>query len=523
VSDSTITFVVLGAVVVLFISNRVPVAIIAIGTALALWAFDVLSIEQATSGFGEPTVLFIASLFVVSEGLDSTGVTAWVGQQLINRAGSDSRRIVLSVMVVCALLTAFITPNASVAALVPVVVVIALRLQNPTSQLLIPLAFAAHAGSLLALTGSPVNVVVSDAADQAGDGRFNFFEFALAGVPLLIGTLVIVVFLGPRLLPHRNPPALPADLTQLEAKLRKQYRIDGEFADGLYGRRYGVAELVIPPRSTLIGERFHRGMVTQSGELTVVAVLRDEVPLGDEGSELVAGDALLVRGTWKALSEHAVTDPNVLTVDQPDVVRRQVVPLGLGAKEAIAVLVGMVVLLATNAVPPVVASLLAAGVLILLRVVTIEQAYRAISWTTVILVAGMFPLSLAMRTTGAAEKLANTLVDIVGDSGPYPLLIGLFVMTAVLGQLISNMATALIVIPIALSAAAELDVAVAPVLMCISVATSAALLTPVATPANLMVMEPGAYEFNDYWKLGAPLLVWYFVIAVFWVPFVWRF
>ena len=85
------------------------------------------------------------------------------------------------------------------------------------------------------------------------------------------------------------------------------------------------------------------------------------------------------------------------------------------------------------------------------------------------------------------------------------------------------MATALIVIPIALSAAAELDVAVAPVLMCISVATSAALLTPVATPANLMVMEPGAYEFNDYWKLGAPLLVWYFVIAVFWVPFVWRF
>jgi di/tricarboxylate transporter len=147
VSDSTVTFIVLGAVVVLFVSNRVPVAIIAIGTALSLWAFDVLTIEQATSGFGEPAVLFIASLFVVSEGLDSTGVTAWVGQQLINRAGSDPRRIVLSVMIVCALLTAFITPNASVAALVPVVVVIALRLQRPTSQLLIPPAFAAHAGS----------------------------------------------------------------------------------------------------------------------------------------------------------------------------------------------------------------------------------------------------------------------------------------------------------------------------------------------------------------------------------------
>ena len=262
-------------------------------------------------------------------------------------------------------------------------------------------------------------------------------------------------------------------------------------------------------------------MATESGELTIVAAMRNEVPLGDSG-ELQAGDALLVRGTWKALSSQIGADPEVLAVDEPDVVRRQVVPLGIGAKEAIAVLLGMVALLATNAVPPVVASMLAAGVLILLKVVTIEQAYRAISWTTVILVAGMFPLSMAMRTTGAAEKLANALVDIVGDSGPYPLLIGLFIMAAVLGQLISNTATALIVIPIALSAAAELDVAVAPVLMCINVACAAALLTPVATPANLMVMEPGAYEFNDYWKLGVPVLLWYFVIAVFWVPVVWR-
>ena len=164
----------------------------------------------------------------------------------------------------------------------------------------------------------------------------------------------------------------------------------------------------------------------------------------------------------------------------------------------------------------------AAGALVLIEVVSIEQAYRVIAWTTVILVAGMIPLSTAMRTTGAAEQLAGQLVDIVGDSGPYPLLIGLFLLTAVLGQLISNMATALIVIPIALSAAAELDVAVAPVLMCLNVATSAALLTPVATPANLMVMEPGGYRFNDYWKIGLPVLAWYFVIAVFWVPVIWN-
>jgi di/tricarboxylate transporter len=160
---------------------------------------------------------------------------------------------------------------------------------------------------------------------------------------------------------------------------------------------------------------------------------------------------------------------------------------------------------------------------VLLRVVSVEQAYRAIGWTTVILVAGMIPMSTAMRVTGAADDLANALVDVVGDAGPYPLLIGVFLLAAVLGQLISNMATALIMIPVALSAAAELDVAAAPVLMCLNVACAAALLTPVATPANLMVMEPGGYRFSDYWKLGLPLAVVFLALAVFYVPLVWGF
>jgi di/tricarboxylate transporter len=523
VADSTITFIVLGVVVLVFVANRIPVAVIAMGTSLALWATGVLELDQATAGFGDQTVLFIAAMFVISESLDATGVTAWVGQQVIDRAGEERGRIVVSVGIVCALLTAFITPNASVAALVPVVVVIAVRLGHPTSQLMIPLAFSAHAGSLLALTGSPVSVVVSEAADDAGAGRFGFFEFALAGIPVAIGTIALLVVLGPRLLPLRTPTNTPADLTQLEPEIRRQYRIDGEPAEALFGRRYGVAEVVIPPRSSLIGRRFRRGMTTDSGELDVVAVLRDDKPVDDDGVDLATGDVLLVRGAWPSLSRRIAEDDAVLTVNEPDVVRRQVVPLGLGAKEAIGILVAMVVLLATNAVPPVVAALLAAGAVVLLGIVPIEQAYRSISWTTVILVAGMIPLSTAMRQSGAAEQMAGRLVDLIGDAGPYPLLIGIFVLTAALGQLISNTATALIVIPIALSAAAEMDVAATPVLMSLNVATSAALLTPVATPANLMVMEPGGYRFGDYWKIGLPILAWYFVVAIVWVPIIWRF
>jgi len=187
------------------------------------------------------------------------------------------------------------------------------------------------------------------------------------------------------------------------------------------------------------------------------------------------------------------------------------------------VLAGMVVLLASGVVPPAVAGLLAAGGMILSGVLTIEQAYRGIAWTTVILVAGMIPLSTAMVQTGAAETLADALLDVVGGSGPHLLLLGLVLLTFVLGQLISNMATALIVIPIAVSAAAELDVSPKPVLMAVCVASAAAFLTPVATPANLMVMAPGGYRFGDYWKLGLPLVGLFGVVAILLVPVIWSF
>jgi di/tricarboxylate transporter len=174
-------------------------------------------------------------------------------------------------------------------------------------------------------------------------------------------------------------------------------------------------------------------------------------------------------------------------------------------------------------VPAAVAGLLAAGGMILGRVLTMEQTYRAISWTTVILVGAMIPLSTAMDESGAAEELADGLIRVVGDAGPHALLAGLFVLTAVLGQMISNTATALIVAPIALSAAAETGVSARPVMMAVAVAAAASFLTPVATPVNLMVMEPGGYRFGDYWKLGLPMMLLFGLVAIFLVPVFWSF
>jgi di/tricarboxylate transporter len=605
------TGIIIAVAVVLFIWNRIPVVVVAMLTALSLWATGVLSLPQALGGLGDPAVVFIASLFVVSSGLEVTGVTAWAGQLLIRGAGEDSRtRLLLLTMTLVSLLTALISLNGAVAALLPVVVVIAVRLRRNSSQLLMPLVFSAHAGSMLALTGTPVNVLVSDAGSDAGVGGFGFFEFTLIGVPLLAGTMAIIILFGQRLLPERNGATMPSDFSRHAKTLVEQYglassvhrmrvrtsspligavpadislpaypglqlvavqegdaasplrrpavaegdhllvRGDAEAAaalaaemhlafreeakqeqgaETLFNQRSGLAEVVIPPRSGLIGERVFPGMVTDSGDLIILAVQRAGAEItaphatkGSGGILLQAGDTMLLQGTWKALDVH-LDDPDVLVVNSPEMVRRQAVPMGPGAKQAVAILVVMVLLLATGIVPPAVAGLLAAGAIILSGIMSVEQSYRAISWTTVILVGAMMPLSTAMVETGAAKLMAERLVDMVGDAGPTALLAGLFVLTAIMGQLISNTATALIVIPIGVAAAASMGISPRPVLMSTAVAAAGAFLTPIATPTNLMVMGPGGYTFGDYWKLGLPLLIWFFVVAVWLVPLIWRF
>ena len=142
----------------------------------------------------------------------------------------------------------------------------------------------------------------------------------------------------------------------------------------------------------------------------------------------------------------------------------------------------MVVLLATGLVPAAAAGLLAAGAILLFGILNPEEIYRSINWTTVILVGAMMPLSTAITETGAAKLLAEGLIYLVGGFGPRALLAGLFVLTAVLGQVISNTATALIIIPISVVAATQMGLSPQPVLMCVAVAAAAAFLTPVATP-----------------------------------------
>ena len=599
-SDATIVYLIIGAVVLLFVTNKLPVELVALGSALALYFTGVLTTQQAVAGFGDPTVIFIASLFVVTEAMEATGITAWASQQLMSRGGTNPNRLLILTMLLVAFMSALITPNGAVAALVPVVVVLSMRVGRSPSQMLLPLSFASFSGALLTLSGSPVNVLVSEASADAGAGAFNYFEFAIVGFPLLIGTVLITMFLGPQLLPKRNPRTMPRDFSTHARTLLAQYgrktpvyrlriRRDSKVAglqraevpvadyygveiitaqepggggiidrglkegdiliargpageierfaadfrlqphrvganaaeNDLYSRDSGVAEVIIPPRSDLVGLTAFPGMVTESGDLVIVAIQRggEDRP---RTTELEAGDLLLLEGSWEALDVN-LADPAVLVVDDPDAIRRQIAPLSPKARLTLAILAGMVIALATGIWPPAITALTTACALVAVRIVTMQQAYRSIGWTVVILIGAMIPLSTAMTQSGAADQIAEVIVETVGDSSPYVLIIAIFILVAVMGQLVSNTATALIVIPVAISAAVELDVNVQTVLMSMTVAASASFMTPIATTPNLMVFEPGGYRFGDYWRFGLPLMMLYFIVAIVLVPLVWEF
>ncbi len=515
------TFAILIAAVVAFATNRIPLGIVAIGVALSLYFTGVLTLTQALAGFGDPTVLFIAALFIVSESLDATGVTAWAGQKVIGAAGTRRTPLLIVVCLLVAGLTALISVNGAVAALLPLVVVVASTAGIASSQLLLPLAFAAHAGSMLLLTGTPVNIIVSDIAAENGGRPFGFFEFALVGIPLLVGSILIIVLFGRFLLPLRPGAVMPTDLTRLTRQFKIDYRVTLD-TKTLIGPANGVSEVVIPPRSPLIGLRIFPGMATPSGDLVILAARRGAEVLNDRDVALRAGDSLLLQGSWDDLARHIEDRREVMAVDAPSTMRRAV-PLGVGAKRALVILAVMVVLLATGVMPPAAAAMLAAAALVLTRVVGVNQAYRSVSWTTVVLVAGMIPLSTAFLTTGAADIVAGWLIDLIGDSGPRVALLGIVLLTVILGQIISNTATVLIVAPIAIAVATGIGASVQPFMLALTIAGAASFLTPIATPANLMVMKPAGYRFGDYWRLGTPLAILFVLVATLYVPLIWAF
>jgi di/tricarboxylate transporter len=171
--------------------------------------------------------------------------------------------------------------------------------------------------------------------------------------------------------------------------------------------------------------------------------------------------------------------------------------------------------------PIAVAAVVGCTIMVLTGCLNMEQAYHAIDWRAIFLIAGMLPLGTAMQDTGAASFLADQVMDLLGDAGPWPVIMGLYVLTAVATMIIPTAALVVLMSPIVLSAMADLGLQPETAMMAIAMAASASFTSPISHPANILVMGPGGYRFVDYLKVGVPLTIIVFITVMILLPILW--
>lgn len=625
------TFAILGITIILFIFGRWPADLVALASVLALFLGGILDLEQALSGFASPTVIMIAALFVVGDGLSRTGVTAWLGQKMLSVAGSRKIRLLVVIMAGTALLSAFISNTGTVATLLPAVTGVAWRVGSIPSKFLMPMAFAANSGGLLTLTGTAPNILVNDVIAASGGEPFGYFEFALIGLPLLLVAIIYMVSIGRRLLPARRTDERPLELIESMGELAEDYVLPGNIyrlrvrnGSGLIGQsleqaalgrdysvsvlrlsrqgtgtteqsslersrqivregieklqsdptddvpgpetivrvndillvkgtsealqavmmrfnvavqpvdsgqeqltsdlishEIGLAEVVIAPRSAYRRRTVAQGNFAEKYRVQVLSLRRGDQSVDLKNERLAVGDALLVRGTWEDIELLKDEHRNFVVVGSPEEMVRQVVELSPQAVIAVLALAGMIALMVSGLVPVVIAALLAAGAMVLGRCLSMPQAYRTISWNSVVLIAAMIPMSIALQVTGGAEFVANGLIDTLGSISPIALMAGIFLATTALSQVVNNSATTILMAPIVLQVGLDMGLSVRPLLMIVAVSASTAFLTPIGTTTNLMVTTPGDYRFQDFLRVGIPLVVLFMIISLILVPIIW--
>ncbi|MEE4278815.1 MAG: SLC13 family permease [Halieaceae bacterium] len=600
--DQVLVFGLLLCTVALFVSDRLRMDVVALLVILALVLTGLLAPAEALAGFGDPLVILIAALFIVGEGLLRTGVAFSAGSWLLRVAGDSNRRLLVLLMLVVALLSAFMSNTGAVAIFIPVTLSLASRAGLPPSRLLLPVAYAGSIGGMLTLIGTPPNLVVSAELSRAGLEAFGFFSFLPIGLLIFAATVTLIVVLGPLLLPDREQSRSGeqrmslADLVALygierrfhmvqvrdnsplvgktvgEALLRSRFGVtvialerrergrrstlpvvlDTEYRSGdllfLTGSEreserllksvrgiarvpiersasggpvteIGLAEVLLAPRSNLNGRTIREVRFREDHGLSVLGILRRGESLHDDllDTRLEFGDSLLVGGGWPQIErlQRATEDFVVLTLPRE---MDEIAPHRERAPQALTIVAAMLLLMTLSDLAAVTVVLIAAVAMVLARCVSMEEAYRAVNWQSVVLIAGMLPMGTALDQTGGLDLVVDGLVAGLGPYGPQAIMVGIFLLTSIFSQFISNTATAVLIAPVAVGAAASLGVSPYPLLMTVAIAASAAFSTPMASPANTLVIGPGGYRFTDFLRLGIPLQLLALAVAVVAVP-----
>jgi len=282
--------------------------------------------------------------------------------------------------------------------------------------------------------------------------------------------------------------------------------------------RLATLEATLAPQSRLADKTVSEANFHEKLGLALVAIWRGGKSIRSDldNLSLLHGDALLFVGPRNKLA---------LLNENPDflVVTPVNVPPADTRRAPLASLIMLAVILSVlgGLLPIALAAVIGATTMVLTGCLSMEQAYRAIDWRAVFLIAGMLPLGIAMQETGTAEYLAEKVMSALGDYGPWPVIMGLYGITALATMIIPTAALVVLMSPIVISACSEMGIEPHTAMMAVAMAASASFTSPISHPANILVMGPGGYRFSDYIKLGGPLTLVIFVAVMILLPIFW--
>ena len=305
--------------------------------------------------------------------------------------------------------------------------------------------------------------------------------------------------------------------------LRLQWGLDEMPLSGAYftdrSQEIGMAEVIVPPNSDLIGKTVVREKFRTQFGLTVIGLRRGAVAHERTflNEPLKLGDTLLLIGPWKSI-ERLRSDGRDLVIIRLPAEIAEVLPVPGKALQALLSLALVVALMISGLVPNVQAALIGCLLMGLFGCIDLTGAYRSIDWKTIVLIVGMLPFSVALQRTGGVDLAADALSALTSGAGSYEVLATLFTITAVLGMFISNTATAVLMAPVALAVAKEMGASPYPFAMIVALAASTAFMTPVSSPVNTLVVGPGNYTFGDFVRVGVPFSVIVLIVCIILVP-----
>ncbi len=598
-SELIITLVILAAAIILFLSERFSVDLVALFVLVALGLTRILTPQEVFSGFSDTAAITIMAIFVLANGLEATGITERMGELLMRTAGGSEARLIMTLMSAGAFLSLFMNNIAAASILLPAAATMAKKSGVNLSHLLMPLAFGTLLGGTATLFAT-TNIVVNGVLKSNGYRGFSVFEFAPVGLPLIATGVIYMAMWGRRLLPT-EPRGERADVIQqaesdllhlyqlserlfrvripagsalinrnlAESTLREKYglnvvgvelnggtllapepdfvihqddvlllegrveefrKLDVEpYLEILPMRQYSehdlesssiaIAEAVLAPRSQFIGRTLKEVHFREKFGMMVLAIWNGERVIRTRLSDLklAFGDALLLQGPRKKLPLLRM-DPNLILLSEDDDRVSAVSNKGWLALTIFALTI-CVAALGRFSVSEVM--LTGALAMVVTKIVTMEQVYRAIEWRIVFLVAGMLPLGLAMTKTGATTIFATALTGVLGPLGPLALLLGLLTLTVLMSQAIKGAAVSAVIAPIAIQAAQQMGVDPRAMAMGVALATSLAFVTPLGHPVNILMMGPGGYSFKDFFKVGLPLTIISFIVILLVLPVFW--